>query len=234
MITRSKARAIKQAQEEAKLRQATPTQTALPQPSSRVCRNVRLERQLDQVLTGDNDQMQLQPAEIAAALLADIANMATEENQAAAAGATINQRPIDGSLFNAAGLEHLATTRARHDLMRTSGKILWDYFRITTLACQASAIVRQIIRSIPSYFVAKQLSPWLGLWLGIFAIALLALLLHLFNVLFVRRIWTWESLAKRVAASAAVFFVVGEFLETNLEWMPTIRCYAMLISLWWR
>jgi hypothetical protein len=233
MITRSKARAIKQAQEEAKLRQATPTQTALPQPSSRVCRNVRLERQLDQVLTGDNDQMQLQPAEIAAALLADIANMATEENQAAAAGATINQRPIDGSLFNAAGLEHLATTRARHDLTRTSGKILWDYFRITALACQASAIVRQIIRSIPPYFVAKQLSPRLGLWLGIFAIALLALLLHLFNVLFVRR-RTRESLAKRVAASAVVFLVVGEFLETNLEWMPTIRCYAMLISLCWR
>lgn len=234
MITRSKAKAIKQAQGEAKLRQATPTHTSLHQPSSRVYRDVRSERQSDQALAGSNDQMDLQPAEIAAALLAAIVQMGANENRAAAAGATINQRPIDGTPFNAAGLDHLAIARARHDLMRTCGKIAGDYFRITAMACQASAIVRQIIRSIPSYFVTKELSPWLGLWLGIAAIVLIALLLHLFNTLCVRRIWTRESLAERVAASAAVSLIVAEILETSIEKFSTIQRYAMLISLWWK
>lgn len=234
MITRSKARAIKQAQEEAKLRQPTPTHASLHQPSSRVYRNVQPERQSYQILTDSDDQMELQPAEVAAALLAAIVRMGANENQAAAAGTTINQRSINGTTSNALGLERLASTRARHDLVRTSGKIAWDYFRITTMACQASAIVRQIIRSIPSHFVTKELSPWLGLWLGIAAIALIALLLHLFNTLCVRRVWTRESLAERAAASAAVSLIVAEILETSIERFSVIQRYAMLISLWWK
>ena len=223
MITRSKARAIKKAQDEAKLRQATQTHTPLQQPSPRVYRNFRRERNTNQVISGSRDQAQLQQEEIEAALLAAIAQMAVDQNQDVPAGATINQNLFDETPFEAAALEQLATVRARFDLMRTSCKIAWDYFRIVLMACQASAVVQQKIMLISPYFATTGLSILFGLWLDIVAVALFVVLLHLFNVLCVRRMWAQESLAERVAASATFFLAVGGFLREKLEWMLIVQ-----------
>ena len=100
-----------------------------------------------------------------------------------------------------------------------SCKIAWEYFRIITMACQARTIVQQRVMLLPSYFASKSLSRWLGAWPVIFGIAPLVMLFYLFNVLCVRRVWTQESLAQRVTASAAFLLVVEEFLEEKLEWM---------------
>jgi hypothetical protein len=232
MITRSKARAIKKAQDEAKLRQATPTHAPPQQPSSRVDGIVQQARQPEQVLAGNHDQIQLQQAEMEAALLAAIAQIAAEQNSNVLAGAANNQRPVDGTLFEAATLEHLATVRARLDLMRTSSKIACQYLRVTIMVCQASAVAQQKLILTSSHLLPKALSSRLGACPDIVAIALLALLLHLFNVLCVSRVWTRESLAERVAASAAVFMIVGEFLETKLDWMFNLQFYATLVSMW--
>jgi hypothetical protein len=107
--------------------------------------------------------------------------------------------------------------------MRTSCKIAWDYFRIVLMACQASAVVHQKIMLISPYFATAELSSLFGLWLDIVAAALLVMLLHLFNVLCARRIWARESLAERIAASAALFLAVGEFLKENLEWALIVQ-----------
>ncbi|GAB7322989.1 hypothetical protein MBLNU13_g05519t1 [Cladosporium sp. NU13] len=98
-----------------------------------------------------------------AALTAAIAQMAIEHNQAVMAGATTNQRSVHKQLFNAAALEHLATFRARLDLMQTSCKIAWEYFRIITMACQSSTIVHQRAMLMSSYLVSKSLGRWLGI-----------------------------------------------------------------------
>jgi hypothetical protein len=87
--------------------------------------------------------MQLQQAEMEAALVAAITQMAAEQNETVMAGTTTTQQPIDEPLFDVAALEHLATVRARLDLMRTSCRIAWEYFRVITMACQASTIVQQ-------------------------------------------------------------------------------------------
>ena len=100
------------------------------------------------------------------------------------------------------------------------------------MAYQASAVVQQKVTLISSYFLSKSLSHWLGVCPGFVAIALLVLVLHLFNILCVRRVWTRETLAERVAASATFFTVVGEFLETSLEWILDFQFYATLVSLW--
>lgn len=223
---------MKKAQEDAKLRQATPTHAP---PQTRFPRSdgiVQQARQPEQVLAGNHDQIQLQQAEMEAALLAAIAQMAAEQSHGVLAGATDNQQPIDGTLFEAAALEYLATVRARLDLMRTSSKIAWEYFRVTIMACQGSTIAQQKLTLILSYLLPKTLSLRLGACPGIVAIAILALLLHLFNVLCVRRVWTRESLAERVAASAARFMMVGETLEMILDWMLTLQSYATFVSLW--
>lgn len=223
MITRSKARAVKKAQDEAKSRQPTQTYAPLQQPSPRVYRDFRQELQPNQVIASSQDQAQVQHAEIEAALLAAIAQMAAHQNQTGPAGATINQNPFDGTPFEAAALEQLATVRARFDLMRTSCKIAWDYFRIVLMACQASAVVQQKITLISPYFATTELGIMVGLWLDIVAVALLVMLLHLFNVLCVRRMWAQESLAERVAASAAFFLAVGGFLKESLEWVLIVQ-----------
>lgn len=214
---------MRQAQNNIKSRNAMPTHSSLPRPCLRIDGIVPQAHQPDQVLAGSDDQMHLQQAEMEAALIAAITQMAAEQNQAVMAGATTNQRLIDEPLFDAAALEHLATVRARLDLMRTSGQIAWDYFRITTMACQASAFVQQRVMLISSCFVSKSLSHWLGVWPGIVAVALLVMLLHLFNVLCVRRIWRPESLAERVATSAALFRIVGGFLKEKLEWLLILQ-----------
>jgi len=232
MITRSKARAIKKAQEEAKSQQATPIHAPSQQHFSFIDEIVQQAHQPEQVPPNSHDQIQLQQAEMEAALLAAIAQIAAEQNQAVLPGVTTDQRPIDGTNLEAAALEHLATVRARLGLLRTSSKIAWQYFRVATMVCQASALVQQKFTLISSYLLPKALSLRLGACPGIVAIALLALLLHLFNVLCVRRVWTQESLAERVVASAAVFMIVGEFLEMSLDRMMNLQFYATLISLW--
>ena len=232
MITRSKARAVKKAQDEAKSRQPTQTPAPLQQPSPRVYRNIRPERRPDQVIAGSHEQVQLQRAEIEAALLAAIAQMAAGQSLDVQAGAAIDQQPFDATIFEAAALEHLATVRARLDLMRTSCRIALDYFRIATMAYQASAVVQQKLTLVSSYFLLNPFSRWLGACPSFVAIALLVLLLHLFNVLCVRRVWTRESLAERVAASAAFVTVVGEFLESSLEWILDLQFYVTLVSVW--
>jgi hypothetical protein len=203
MITRSKARAIKKAQDEAKSRQATPTHAPLQPPSMRVDGVVQQAHQPDQVLAGSHDQIQIQQAEMEAALLAAIAQIAAEQNQAVLPGATTNQRPVDTTLFEGAALEHLAIARARLDLMQTSCKIAWQYFRVTTMACQAITVIQQKLTLVSFNLFPEILSRRLGACSGIVAVVLLAFLLHLFNVLCVCRIWTPESLAERAAASAA-------------------------------
>jgi hypothetical protein len=223
MITRSKARAIKKAQDELKSRQPTQTHAPLQQPPSRVIRDVHQERQPNQVIASSHHQVQVQHADIEAALLEAIAQMAADQNQAGPAGAPLNQNIFDETPFDAAALENQATVRARFDLMRTSCKIAWDYFRILLMACQASAVVHQKIMLISPYFATVELSRLFGLWLDIVAVALLVMLLHLFNVLCARRIWARESLAERIAASAAFFLAVGEFLKENLEWALIVR-----------
>jgi hypothetical protein len=145
--------------------------------------------------------------------------MATDENQAALAGATITQQPTDGALFEAAMLEHLATARARLDLMQSSCRIAWEYFMFTTMACRATIVVQQKLALLSSHLLPKALSHGFGACAGMVAIALLAVLLHLFNVLCVRRVWTRDPLVERVAASAADLKVVREFLEASLGWM---------------
>lgn len=200
-----------------------PTHASLQHPCLRIDRIVPQAHQPDQVLASSHDQAQLQQAEMEAALIAAIAQMAAEQDQAVMAGATTNQRPIDEPLLNAAALEHLATVRARLDLMRTSCEIAWEYFRIVATACQASTMVQQKVMLVSSYFVSKSLGRWLGVWPGIVAVALLVTLLHLFNVLCVRRIWRPESLAGRVTASAAIFLTVGGFLEEKLEWLLILQ-----------
>jgi hypothetical protein len=160
--------------------------------------------------------MHLQSAEIAAALLAAIAQMRADENQAAL-GATNNQLPVTGTLFNPPEIKHLATVRARHDLMRTSDNIAWPTSASPQwLVKQALSFGRSSGRFHPTIY---QINSFFGSGYGwvIVAIVLLALLLHLFNVLGVRRIWTRESLATIIAASAAVFLIVGVFMEMSLE-----------------
>lgn len=223
MITRSKARAMRQAQNKIKSRNAMPTHASLQQPCLRIDGIVLQADQPDQVLAGSRDQIPPTHVEMEAALIAAITQMAAEQNQAVMPRATTDQGPIDESLFDAAALEHLATVRARLDLMRTSGQIAWDYFRIITMACQASAFVQRRVMLISSCFVSKSLGHWLGVWPGIVAVALLVMLLHLFNVLCVRRISRPESLAERVATSAALFLIVGGFLKEKLEWLLILQ-----------
>ena len=214
---------MRQAQKNIESQTAMPTHASLQHPCLRIDRIVPQAHQPDQVLASSHDQAQLQQAEMEAALIAAIAQMAAEQDQAVMAGATINQRFIDESLFDAAALEHLATVRARLDLMRTSGQIAWDYFRIITMACQASAFVQQRVMLISSCFVSGSLGRWLGVWPGIITVALLVMLMHLFNVLCVRRIWRPKSLAERVATSAALFLTVGGFLKEKLEWLLILQ-----------
>ena len=223
MITRSKARAMRQAQHNIKSQNARPTHASLEHPCRRIDEIVPQSHQPDQVLASSHDQVQLQQAELEAALIAAITQMAAEQNQAVMPGATTNQRLIDEPFFDAAALEHLATVRARLDLMRTSCKIAWEYFRVTTMACQASTVVQQRVMLISSCLVLKSRGHWLGVWPGIVAVSLLVTLLHLLNVLCVRRIWRPESLAERVATSAALFLTVGGFLKEKLEWLLILQ-----------
>jgi len=146
-------------------------------------------------------------------------------------GATADQRPTDGAIFEAEAIEHQATVTARLDLMRTSCKIAWQYFRVTIMVCQASAVVQQKLTLTSSYLLSEPLSRRFGAFSGIVAITLLVLLLHLFNVLCVRRVWTRESLTERVAASAALFVIFEEFLETSLDWMFNLQSYATLVTM---
>ena len=155
MITRSKARAIQQAQNENKSQRATPTQPPLQQPSQRIDRNVQPAHRPDQVLASSHDQTQLQHADIEVAPLAAINQMVAEQNQASLARATIEPRPVDGTLFGEEAFEHMATVRARLHLVQTSCKIAWIYFRIATMACQASVVVQQTIMLISPNTMTK-------------------------------------------------------------------------------
>ena len=93
MITRSKARVIRQAENKLKPRNATPTQASFQQQPSRVDAVATHATQMDQVLADNHDQTQLSYAEIEAALLTAIAQMGAHENQAGLAGTTNNQQP---------------------------------------------------------------------------------------------------------------------------------------------
>ena len=223
MITRSKSRALRRAQNEIKSQNATPTHASLQHPCLRIGGIDPQAHQPGEVVAGNHDRVELQQTGMEAALIAAITQMAAEQNETVMAGATTTQRPIDELLFDAAALEHLATVRARLDLMRTSCKIAWEYFRVITMACQASTFVQQRVMLISSSFVSTSLSRWLGVWPGLIAVALLVMLLHLFNVLCVRRIWTRESLAGRVTASAAIFLAVGGLLKEKLEWLLILQ-----------
>lgn len=218
MITRSKARAMRQSQNNIKSQNARPTHASLQHPCLRIDGIVPQAHHQDQILASSRDQVQIQQAEMEAALIAAITWMAAEQD-----GATTNQQLFNEPLFDVVALEHLATVRARLDLMRTSGRIAWDYFRITTMACQASAFVQQRVMMISSCFVSRSLGRWLGVWPGIIAVALLVMLLHLFNVLCVRRTWRPKSLAERVATSATLFLTVGGFLKEKFEWLLILQ-----------
>jgi hypothetical protein len=50
-------------------------------------------------------------------------------------------------------------------------------------------------------------------------VAVLVVLLHLFDVLCVRRVLTWASMGERVTASAAIFLGIAERLRERLGWM---------------
>lgn len=202
MITRSKTRATRQAQHETKTRRAAATHAPVQQPCSRVTRVVPQARQPRHIPTGSNGQVQHQQAELEAALPVAIDQTAEDHDQAILAEAAVDQYPVDGVVFDAAPR---ATFRARLDLMLTSCKIAGEFFQIAAMACQTSARVQQEITSISSFITSGKFGVWLGVWPGIVAFALFVLLLHLFNVLFVRRMLTQESLAERVTASAALF-----------------------------
>jgi len=223
MITRSKTRAIQQAQNEIRSRRATSTRTPLQQPLPRVDEAVPQARRPNIIFADGHGQIQNEPAELEAALLETINQVAAGQGQADLAGAPVNQQPINEAVFDAAALERLATAIARLNLMRTSCKIAWVYFRIATMACQASVGFQQKFASFMSFLPMSELGSWLGAWPGTIALALFVLALHLFNVLCVRRILTQESLANRVDASAAIFLGVGSFLKEKLEWMLILQ-----------
>jgi hypothetical protein len=180
MITRSKARANRQAQNEIESRKTTSTRTTLRRPSSRTDEVIPRAHQPDDILAGNHGQIRDKYAELEAAN-----QMAAEQDPVVLAEAT-NQRPVNEVVFDEAMLESLATIKARLDLTHTSCKIAWVYFRITTMACQASIEFQQKFASLSSFLPVNQLGCWLGAWPGTVALALLVLLLHLFNVLCLR------------------------------------------------
>lgn len=222
MITRSKARAMK-ARGETRAAKEIPTTIPVQHPSSHVPHGFPQARQSAQVLNSRNDQSQYQPGDVEAALLAAFNQMAADQDQDVLAGAGAGQHPIDEAVFDPAALEHLATIAARLDLLRTSCKIAGQFFQVAVMACQASVGVQQKISSFSSYVVEEQLGIWLGIWPGVIAVTFFFVLLHLFNVMFVRRFGTRESLAERVTASAAMFLAVGAALKNRLEWMLVLR-----------
>ena len=186
MITRSRARAIQQAQNGADPHTATTTRTPPRTPRMGGVRQ-QIRRPIP-TLAGNNGHIQQPRAEVDAALLAAVNHVAAEQDQANLAEATANEQPINEPLFDAAMLERLVTLKARLDLMRTSCKTAWVYFRITTMACQASIGFQQKFASTSSFLPFDQVGCRFGAWPGTVASALLVLLLHLFNVLCLRRI----------------------------------------------
>jgi len=223
MVTRSKTRAIQQAQNRIRSQRETSTRTSLQQPLPRVDEVVPQAHRPNIIFAGGHGQIQNEPAELEAALLAAINQVAADQDQADLAEAPADQKPVNEAVFDAAALERLVTAIARLNLMRTSCKIAWVYFRIATMACQASVGFQQTFASFMSFLPMSQLGSWLGAWPGTIALALVVLLLHLFNILCVRRSLTQESLAERVNASAAIFLGAGSFLKEKLEWMLLLQ-----------
>jgi hypothetical protein len=212
MITRSKAKAM-EAQAKLNAPKRVPTLAPAQQPSAHVPAEIPQTRQPDQLRTSrrDHDQQQ-QHAELEAALLAAVMQMAVNPNRTEAQA---GQQPINETAFYATAPRNQATTAACLDLMRTSGKITVQFLRVTLMACQVSNTVHQKVASISSYITAKEQSFWPGL----FAVAVLVVLLHLFDVLCVRRVLTRASMGERITASAAIFLGIAERLRERLGWM---------------
>jgi hypothetical protein len=126
--------------------------------------------------------------------------MAANPNQT---GAGVGQRPINEAAFDAAAVETQATIAACLDLLRTSCKITMQLLRITLMACQVSNTVHRKVASISTYITAKEQSFWPGL----FAVVVFVVLLHLFDVLCVRRVLTRASIARESLQVQLSFWV---------------------------
>jgi hypothetical protein len=147
MITRSKAKAM-EAQAKLNAPKRVPTLAPAQQPSAHVPAEIPQTRQPDQLRTSrrDHDQQQ-QHAELEAALLAAVMQMAVNPNQTEAQA---GQQPINETAFYATAPRNQATTAACLDLMRTSGKITVQFLRVTLMACQAILFIRRSHRSRPT------------------------------------------------------------------------------------
>jgi hypothetical protein len=215
MITRSKSKALK-AQAKLNAPKRAPANAPAQQPTSGFRTGMPQARQTSQLRTSHHDQGQQQHAELEAALLAAAIQMAVNPNQT---GAEADRRPINAAAFDATTLRNQAIIAACLDLMCTSCKIAVQFLRITLMACQVSNAVHRKVASASTYITAKEQSFWPGL----FALAVSVVLLHLFDVLCVRRILTRAFMGERVTASAAVFLDIAERFRERLGWLLLLQ-----------
>lgn len=143
----------------------------------------------------EQQQAEIEDAMIAA-LIAEIAAQQHEMRRPPAAAA--GQVPIDPEAEN---------------LFYTIQTVTLKAFKVAFLTCNARVNTRRLTLSLTEDFGTRWFNIAHDMWMGVFAFVLLVAILHLADVLLVRRVFSRQPVGARARASKTLFMLAGRFLE---------------------